>query len=151
MLYPKFWRELFTKTLLISLSSLLLFISFGFLRGRSTLHCNEAAVDYKYCINGKLITSNSSQKDLGVIISSDYQCGQIDDFRLIHLWLLPLMTEFEIIDILFMVKSIKYPSNHFDIHNYIQFSNHTTRSSSYFKLKHALSRNTTQSNFYFNR
>ena len=35
--------------------------------------------------------------------------------RLINLHLLPPMMEFEISDILFLVKSIKYPSDHFDI------------------------------------
>ena len=44
--------------------------------------------------------------------------------RLIHLHLLPLMMEFEISDILFLVKSMKYPSNHFDIYSFIQVCNH---------------------------
>ena len=38
--------------------------------------------------------------------------------RLIHLNLLPLMMEFEIVDIMFLVKSVKFPSGHFNIHEY---------------------------------
>ena len=70
--------------------------------------------------------------------------------RLIHLNLLPLMMEFEVSDIMFLVKSMKHPSDHFDIYKFIQFSSHSTRSSS-LKLRHCLSKNNTQSNFYFNR
>ena len=54
--------------------------------------------------------------------------------RLTQLHLLPLMMEFEIADILFLVRSLKYPSHHFNIHKFIQFSNHTTRSSFFMKL-----------------
>ena len=71
--------------------------------------------------------------------------------RLIHLHLLPLMMEFEISDILFLVKSMKCPSNHFNIYSFIEVCNHSTRSSSYYKLRHSLSKNNTLSNFYFNR
>ena len=61
-----------------------------------------------------------------------------------------LMMEFEISDIMFLVKSMKHPSDHFDIYKFIQFSSHSTRSSSSLKLRHCLSKNNTQSNFYFN-
>ena len=71
--------------------------------------------------------------------------------RLTQLHLLPLMMEFEIADIIFLVRSLKYPSHHFNIHKFIQFSNHTTRSSSFMKLKHSVSRNNTQTHLYFNR
>ena len=55
--------------------------------------------------------------------------------RLINLQLLPLMMEFEISDILFLVKSIKYPSDHFNILQFINFCSHTTRSSSHLNIK----------------
>ena len=50
-----------------------------FLNECSVVHfnSNQAAFDYKYCINGKLITSNSSQKDLDVIISAALQIDDI--------------------------------------------------------------------------
>ena len=54
--------------------------------------------------------------------------------RLIKLRLLPLMYLFEIQDILFAIKSIKTPSSHFDITNYIVFSSANTRSGASNKL-----------------
>ena len=60
--------------------------------------------------------------------------------RLIHLKLLPLMMEYEIADIMFLVKSIKFPSDHFRFCDYFQFCSHPTRGSSNLKLKHSLCR-----------
>ena len=71
--------------------------------------------------------------------------------RLIHLHLLPLMMEFEISDIIFLVKSMKNPSAFFDIFSFIKPCNLSTRSSSSFKLRHSLSKNNSISNSYFNR
>ena len=52
-------------------------------------------------------------------ITNDYSL----DYRncLIHLNLLPLMMEFEIADIMLLVKTIKFPSNHFNICHFVQF------------------------------
>ena len=71
--------------------------------------------------------------------------------RLIHLHLLPLMMEFEISDIIFLVKSMKNPSAFFDIFSFIKPCNLSTRSSSSFKLRHSVSKNNSISNSYFNR
>ena len=71
--------------------------------------------------------------------------------RLLQLKMLPLMMEFEIADILFLIKSIKYPSNHFDITHFISFSSSNTRSSSYFKIQHKRTKTNVQGHFYFNR
>jgi hypothetical protein len=71
--------------------------------------------------------------------------------RLIHLKLLPLMMEYEIADIMFLVKSIKFPSDHFRFCDYVQFCSHPTRGSSNLKLKHYLCRTEIERNFYFNR
>jgi hypothetical protein len=71
--------------------------------------------------------------------------------RLIHLKLLPLMMELEIADIIFFIKSVRYPSDHFNIFDFVQFSAHHTRSSSNCKLKHTVSRNYNEKIFYFNR
>ena len=68
--------------------------------------------------------------------------------RLINLHLLPLMMELEIADIMFFVKSLKYPSDHFNIRNFVQFSVIPTHSSTFFKLRHSIK---TKSHFYFNR
>ena len=188
---------------------------------------NQSPVSFSYLINDQQIPSKSTQRDLGISVSSDLQWSShyqvitskayktlgmlrrtfsrsvnvsakrllylllirshlqycsplwhphlsadvkrlesvqrratkfiLNDFtmnykeRLIHLNLLPLMMEFEISDIMFLVKSIKHPSDHFDIYKFIQFFSHSTRSSSSLKLRHCLSKNNTQSNFYFNR
>ena len=42
--------------------------------------------------------------------------------RLLYLNLLPLMYIFEIADIIFLVKSLKFPSESFNINNYVSFS-----------------------------
>ena len=71
--------------------------------------------------------------------------------RLIELHLLPLMMEFEMADILFFVKSLKYPSDNFNIEDFVQFCSLPTRSSTYFKLIHPFCRNTDERNHFFNR
>ena len=77
--------------------------------------------------------------------NSDYKT------RLIKLNLLPLMYTFELCDILFFIKSIQNPSNHFNIQSFITFSSHSTRSSSCNKLQHVYTSSNKQRNFYFNR
>ena len=47
--------------------------------------------------------------------------------RLEQLHLLPMMYTYELNDLLFFIKSLKSPSPHFDINQYIQFSNHSTQ------------------------
>ena len=63
--------------------------------------------------------------------------------RLIHLKLLPLMMELEIADIMFLIKSMRSPTDHFNIYNFVEFSSRPTRSCSNFKKM--------EGNFYFNR
>ena len=71
--------------------------------------------------------------------------------RLIYLNLLPLMMELEIADNLLLVKSVKFPSDYFNIHEFVQFCSHSTRAGHGFKLKHPLCRSNYERNFYFNR
>ena len=71
--------------------------------------------------------------------------------RLMYLHLLPLMMELEIADIIFLIKSLKFPSEHFNILNYVKFCDNPTRSSSHFKLRHSFCKNQSERNFYFNR
>ena len=71
--------------------------------------------------------------------------------RLIRLELLPLMMEYEIVDILFLIKSLKSPSRHFNIADFISFNISNTRSSSYLKLCHSVSKTNIQGHFYFHR
>ena len=71
--------------------------------------------------------------------------------RLIHLNLLPLMMELEIADVMFLVKSLKFPSDHFNICDYLQFCSRPTRACHNLKLKHSLCRSNLEHSFYFNR
>ena len=71
--------------------------------------------------------------------------------RLLRLTMLPLMMEYEIAEIIFLVKSMKYPSNHFSITDFISFCATGTRSSSFLKLRHSMTKTNTQGHFYFNR
>ena len=59
--------------------------------------------------------------------------------------------EFEIADIMLLVKSIKYPSDHFPILNFVKFCSHPTRAGHSFKLKHSLCRSNFEQSYYFNR
>lgn len=73
--------------------------------------------------------------------------------RLVSLHLLPLSLWFEFMDITFLISCIKYPQEHFNIFNYVQFVASKTRHSSCFKLKCLLPQSTSNHlNFiYFNR
>ena len=71
--------------------------------------------------------------------------------RLIRLELLPLMMEYEIADIMFLIKSLKSPSSHFNIADFISFNISNTQSSSYLKLRHSVSKTNIQGHFYFHR
>ena len=57
---------------------------------------------------------------------------------------------FEISDIMFLVKSLKFPSTNFNINNYISFSTSSTRSSGT-KLIHNISFTNQHRNYYFVR
>ena len=72
-------------------------------------------------------------------------------YHLIHLNLLPLMMELEIADVMFLVKSLKFPSDHFNICDHLQFCSRPTRACHNLKLKHSLCRSNLERNFYFNR
>ena len=56
--------------------------------------------------------------------------------RLLKLKLLPLMYFFELQDIMFVVKSLKFPTNNFNIRDYISFGTTNTKLSSGHKLLH---------------
>ena len=71
---------------------------------------------------------------------------------LLNLHLLPLMMVLEIYDILFFIKSLKEPTDYFDISRYVSFCSGQTRLSSHRKLRHAPpTSNNSSRNFYFNR
>ena len=71
--------------------------------------------------------------------------------RLVALHLLPLMMQFELIDILFFISSLKCPTERFNIFQYVTFSATSTRVTSRHKLVHNLCRTNRDRHFYFNR
>ena len=71
--------------------------------------------------------------------------------RLINLNLLPLMMWFELQDMLFLIKNIKYPSDNYNILDFVSFVKSSTRFGSSTKLKLNLCRTNTTRHFYFNR
>ena len=84
-------------------------------------------------------------------ILNDYHSNYKD--RLMALKLLTLSLWLELLDITFLINCLKYPQEHFDVFQYIQFVSSTTRSSSHSKLKCLLPQSTNNHfNFiYFNR
>ena len=71
--------------------------------------------------------------------------------RLLKLKLLPLMYFFELQDIMFVVKSLKFPTNHFNIRDYISFGTTNTRLSSGHKLLHIHHTSNMNRHFFFHR
>ena len=53
-----------------------------------------------------------------------------------QLHLLPLMYTYELNDLMFFIKTLKFPSSHFDVCKCIQFVDHNTRVTSTHKLSH---------------
>ena len=82
-------------------------------------------------------------------ILNDYNSSYFD--RLKKLNLLPLMYIFELNEVLFTIKSLKYPSSSFNITDYITFNNRSTRSSSSGKLNHVRNSTNVNRHFFFNR
>ena len=58
---------------------------------------------------------------------------------------------FELQDLTFLIKSLKSPTDNFNINNHITFASGTTRFGTYQKLVHSRTSTTSQSDFYFNR
>lgn len=77
--------------------------------------------------------------------TSDYKT------RLVNLNLLPLMYWLELQDLLFLIKSMKEPSENFNIFQYVKFGTSTTRASSSHHLVHQYHRTSHSSHFYFSR
>ena len=76
-------------------------------------------------------------------ILNDYNSNYRD--RLLSLNFLPLMMQLELFDILFFIRCLKDPDTS------QEFSDRNTRSSSHLKLKHFLSKSTTEGHLFFNR
>ena len=82
-------------------------------------------------------------------ILNDYSSNYFN--RLKQLNLLPLMYIFELNEIFFILKLLKYPSPSFNISDYISFADGNTRSSMRGKMTHVRNNNNTSRHFFFNR
>ena len=61
------------------------------------------------------------------------------------------MYTYELNDLIFFIKSLKAPTDHFDIRNHIQFTKNPTRSGTSSKLVHTKALQSSQHHFYFNK
>ena len=71
--------------------------------------------------------------------------------HLMRLEIFPLMMYYKLIGVMLFVKSIKSPTDHFDINKFISFSSTNSRCSTNYKLIHFLSTSNYAKNFCFNR
>ena len=132
----------------------------------SSVHCHQAKkVLYISLVRSKLLYCSpiwrphllsdikaleSVQRRATTFILNSYDSDY--RLRLLSLQLLPLMMILEINDVLFFVKSLKEPTDHFDISRFVTFCSGCTRLASSLKLKHSLvTTNNSTRNFYFNR
>ena len=79
-----------------------------------------------------IVILESVQRRATCFILNDYNSNYKS--RLLKLNLLPLMYLLDYYDIMFFVTSLKHPSTHFNIQQYVKFSNSNTRSSTANKL-----------------
>ena len=77
--------------------------------------------------------------------TSDYRS------RLIALRILPLMVQLELYDVMFFIRSLKGPTNAFNIDDHVTFHTGSTCSSTHLLLKHVLSRTNSARHFYSKR
>ena len=82
-------------------------------------------------------------------ILNDYSSNYFN--RLKQLNLLPLMYILELNEIVFILKSLKYPSPSFNITDFISFADGNIRPSTRGKMIHVRNNNNTSRHFFFNR
>ena len=58
--------------------------------------------------------------------------------------------QLEFYDVMFFIRSLKGPTNAFNVDDHVTFHTGSTRSSTHLKLKHVLSRTNSARHFYFN-
>jgi len=62
-----------------------------------------------------------------------------------------MMMQLELYDVMFIIRSLKGPTDAFNIYDHVTFHTGSTRSSTHLKLKHVLSRTNSARHLYFNR
>ena len=120
---------------------------------KRTLYISLVRLQVTYC---SVIWRPNLIKDITLIeqiqrratkfILNDYSSDYFD--RLKQLNLLPLMYTFELNELVFTLKSLKYPSPSFNITDYITFADGNTRSSSSGNVRN---NNNADRHFFFNR
>ena len=96
-----------------------------------------------------ILTLERVQRRATKFILNDYESSYKTRLKQLHL--LPLMYVFEFNDLMFFVKSLKEPTAHFNIYQYVHFSKSPTRSASSSKLIHTKPVSSIHQHFYFNR
>ena len=107
------------------------------------LYCSQ--LWNQYLLYDIAVLEQLQRRSTKFIYKSDYKT------RLIKLHMLPLMYYYDLSDILFFVKSVKFPSSHFNINKFVHFCEQFTRSSTSNKMKHVYSSTNKHKNHYFNR
>ena len=110
------------------------------------LYCSQL---WNPCLIKDIINMERIQRRSTKYILNDYTSDY--KTRLLKLKLLPLMYLLDLSDVLFFIKSIKLPSDNFNILHFVSFSSSNTRSSSHNKLNHHYSRTNKIRNSYFVR
>jgi len=85
-----------------------------------------------------------------VFCCKDVQQNTYLTSRLQQLQMLPLMYIYELNDLMFFIKSLKFPTVNFNINQYISFASSNTRSSDHLKLVHPRTISALHHHFYFN-
>ena len=127
----------------------------GSIRARKLLYLSLVRSKLTYCSpiwrpqqRQHVLLLESVQRRATKWILNDY----VSDYktRLSSLEILPLMMLYEFHDIVFFLKSLKFPTPAFDIMTFVTFSSNQTRSAGY-RLTHTHSRNNMHRHFYFTR
>ena len=87
-----------------------------------------------------IVSLKRIQRRASKYITNDFSTNYRD--RLIAIQLLPLMYRFELLDIMFFIKCLKFPNPSFPVLDFVSLTNsNNTRSSSFSKLIHQSRRN----------
>ena len=147
-------RENNSKSLQNAGTASLLFQPVSVCFAKRTLHLSLVRSQVMYCsidwrpnLIKDITLVEWIQRRATKFILNDYNSSYFD--RLKKLNLLPLMYIFELNEVLFTIKSLKYPSSSFNITDYITFNNRSTRSSSSGKLNHVRNSNNVNRHFFF--